>query len=273
MNRIKLLFFIITPLVMLLQSNTVLAEEPPKVLYCPEKIECSKDKSISSCKAIGEHLEHWGNPYAFGTIMKGSHILYEVRSSYQHLNHGIFSLCIYRNDSYPSTKLIVNNFEDIKNANSKTLFWEASLNDKTIWYIDGFSARCMDNEQPLISEKCPLESIPLVRINTSLKSKISKISIYANGVLIQNNSLSIDRDNHVYWMGINMYQSWDACSDTGLCTFELMATINKAFVNIGSIIVDMGNKMKIVYTHATTGFEIYHDEKLNSIEIKTEYHS
>lgn len=54
----------------------------------------------------------------------------------------------------------------------------------------------------------------------------------------------------------------------GLCTIELMARVNQALVDVGSIVVDMDNRMNIVYVHAITGFEISHDKQLNSIEIK-----
>ena len=73
MKRTKLLFFIITTLTMMLKFNTALAEEEPGTLYCPEKIECSRDKSISSCKAVGDNLEYWGEITSTGWVKKGTY--------------------------------------------------------------------------------------------------------------------------------------------------------------------------------------------------------
>ena len=83
MNKKNLLFFIIASWLIFLQSNTVQAEEPLNVLYCPEKIECAKDKSISSCKIIGDHLEQWGSLEADGTIKKGTYFFNYAESTYQ----------------------------------------------------------------------------------------------------------------------------------------------------------------------------------------------
>ena len=256
---------------MLLQSNTVVAEEPSKALYCPEKIECSKDKSISSCKAFGKYLEYWGKIYATGTVKKGTYFLLQVDSSYQYpyMPYSYPNVCSYQNVDYLNITLGISPIGSIGTigANSKILFWEAAPNDTTKWFISGFQAQCTNWPQPISPDECPLELLPLVKIKSNYESSIAKISAYANGILL-NDDYWYPGDNQVYWKAINLYQAWDACSDKGLCTIELMGTINEALVDVGSIVVDMDNKMKIVHVHAITGFEISHDEQLNSIEIK-----
>lgn len=65
-----------------------------------------------------------------------------------------------------------------------------------------------------------------------------------------------------------MYQAWDACSDNGFCTINLISTSEGAIVNIGNIIVNMDKKMKIIQINsdATTGFKISKKDK-DTIEI------
>jgi hypothetical protein len=265
MNKKTLLFFITASLAMLLQPNIVSAEETPKALYCPEKIECSKDKSISSCKATGEHLEYWSKVSASGTVKKGTYFLNSIYSYYQYPFTMYSSGCSYSTtDYYPAPTLYVNTPTEY---NIKLIQWEAAKNDTSKWQIYGYQAQCNDYNVQLDPKTCPLEPVPLVKVIVPATYwNISKISAYANGVLLNDEYFS--QDNQFNWKSINMYQAWDSCSDTGLCTIELMATINQVLVDVGSIVVDMDNKMKITHVHAITGFEITHDEKLNSIEIK-----
>ena len=263
MNRIKLLFFIITPLAMLLQSNTVLAEEPPKALYCPQKIVCSKTKSIRSCKAIGEHVEYWGEMFSSGTVQKGTYLFLWAHSSYQAPNM-VTTSCSYSYINFPYTKISIKNRIEY---NKNLVLWEALQNDATNWYrAGGYQARCFVGSR-IAPKTCPLKSVPLIKVISPAQWSISKFSAYANGILITPEPIYPP-------IGIiNIYQAWDACSDTGICIINLMATINQALVEVGSIVVDMENKMKIVDTHATTEFEIYHDEKSNSIGVKDKLYS
>lgn len=249
-------------LVILLQSNNTLAESPPKTLFCPEKIECSKDKSISSCKAIGEHLEYWSKALSIGTVIKGTYFFDQVYSIYQtpYLPIGASnSVCSYVNVDYPNItlKTAIREFD-------KAVFWEAAPNNTTKWIIDGFQAQCNNDSSSIINPKaCPLELLPLIKIRTAYRTQISA---HANGILLQNSQ--INRGDDFSWTAINMYQAWDACSDTGLCTIELTLNIYQTRVDVGNIIVDMDNKMEIVHVHAITGFEISHGEQENTIEIK-----
>lgn len=264
MNKIKLLIFIIASLAILLQSNTVLAEEAASVLYCPEKIECTKDKSVSSCKIIGQYSE-WGNIEAWSTIRKGVHALTSVQSSYQKPLwwREPYTICYYSNIDYSGSMLSV---EPIHNKIPRLSQWESTSNNTTNWQTGGYSAYCHSDDTPLDPRACPLELVPSIEIESHAYFS-SKLSVYANGILLNKNNENWYISDFYYQI-INMYQAWDACSDTGLCTIELMATINEALVDVGSIVVDMDNKMKIVYVHAITGFEISQNNQMNSIEIK-----
>lgn len=264
------LIHIIAPLAMFLQSHNVLAEEPPKALHCPEKIECSKDKSISSCKAFGEHLEYWGKIYSEGTVKKGIYFLTRIDSSYQNPTtvYSYPNICSYGNVDYPLSPILGISPPGFGSYDYKSHFWEAKQNDITKWWIYGYQAQCNNGGSIINPQDCPLEEVPLVKIKSDYQSNITKISAYANGFLLDDNYWYPDFNNQFPWKAINMYKTWDACSDTGLCTIELMATINQAIVDIGSIVIDMDNKMKIVHVHAITGFKISHNEKENSIEIK-----
>lgn len=254
---------------MLLQPNIVLAEEITEILYCPEKIECSKDKSISSCKAVGEHIEYWDKITNNGTVEKGSYFLTSVISAYQDPNapfNYYEPRCFYSKNIDDSSKNPLNASLQISpksdNSDYKSSFWEANQNDTSKWHgwIEGSQVYCQDN---ITTKDCPLKQIPLVRVKFDTTSLIEKISPYANGIQTE----CVNYPWHS-WCAINEYKAWDSCSDRGLCTIELMARINQALVDVGSIVVDMDNRMNIVYVHAITGFEISHDKQLNSIEIK-----
>lgn len=271
MNMTKLLFFIIVPFAILLQPNTALAKEPPNTLYCPEKIECLKDKSVSSCKAIGEHLEYWGKIYSDGTIKKGVYFLTRIDSSYQYpyTFSAYPNRCSYGNIDYPTSPILGISSSEFASYNYELPSWEAKQNDTTKWWIYGYQAQCNNGGLVINPQDCPLEMVPLIKIKSDYGANIARISAYANGILLNDDYWYPNFNSPFYWKAINLYQAWDSCSDVGLCTIELMATINEALVDVGSIVVDIENKMKIVHVHAITGFEISHDEKLNSIEIKT----
>lgn len=259
MNQIKSLIFVFTAL---LQSNIVLAETKVSLLYCPEKIECTKDKSISSCKIVGQYSE-WGNIQAWATTRKGVYTLTSVQSSYQNPLwwQGAYTICYYSNIDYAGSLLSV---EPIRNKIPRLSQWEAAILNTNNWQTLGYNASChVENADPKV---CPLELVSSIEIESPTYFS-SKLSVYANGILLNKNNegwFGIDSYYHI----INIYQAWDACSDTGLCTLELMATINDALVDVGSIVVDMDNKMNIVHVHAITGFEISHNKQSNFIEIK-----
>ena len=142
---------------------------------------------------------------------------------------------------------------------------EALLTYPTHWRAGNGSADCYNGgfPTPLAQDPklCPFNKIPLIGITFRSNSYFT-LSAYANGILITKKPIYQPKGI------VNIYQAWDACSDTGLCAIELMATINEESVDAGSIIVDMDNKMKIVGVQASTEFEISYNEKSNSIEIK-----
>lgn len=254
MKKIELLFVIL--LAILFQSTPALAGTP-KILFCPEKIECTKDKSISSCKAIGKHVEYWGNVYEDSTVKKGVYFLTQAESYYQspytyHTNN-----CFYSNPDYSLITLAVSNpVEFIWGTSS----WEAYPHHSTKWFEGRYSIFCHNNSLPMSPEECPFKQVPFIKIIGN--AKLDMISAYANGSLI------VNKDGSINPRIINMYQAWDACSDNGLCTINLIATIEGATINIGNIIINMDHKMKIMHvdSDATTGFKIYQKDK-NTIEI------
>lgn len=254
MNITKLIFFILIPLTIFCQ-NTVLAEELPKVLYCPEKIECTKDKSIRSCKILGDHAEQWGNLQSDGTVKKGIYFFNYAESTYQQpyfYDNGL--QCNYAPVDDHSISI---------NVRTVSYYWDVVSVEGTKWMTRGYQAYCswQGAEQTSDPKDCPVEPMSIVKINYDRAHY--PIFAYANGVLLGNTWSQTDQTI------ITLYDAWEGCSDTGLCIIELMATINQAVVNVGSIFVDIDRKMKIVHVHSITGFEISHDEKANSIEIKT----
>lgn len=261
MNITKLTLFITTSLAILLQSNTVMAEKLPNSLLCPEKIDCSRDKSISSCNAIGANIEYWGKAYADATVKKGTYNLSGVRAGYQSPSNYQDTGCSYSNPDYAITLHL--------STPSDFPFWEADLNESNKWITQGYYSYCSNNGWPIKPELCSFRQIPLIKIDTSAYSGVFSLSVYANGILIDQNT-SIYPGNALM---INIYKAWDACSDSGRCIINLMA--NNSLIDVGSIIVDMDNNMQIVQVNSdpTTGFKISHNQKENSIEIKADYQS
>lgn len=268
MNKKRSLLSSIILLSIFFQSGLAKAEEQPDVLYCPEKIECLKDKSISSCKAFGE-LEYWGEIQQSGTIIKGTYTLKSATSTYQDPNIYNNISCVYSNADYPHLALFINSTLD-KKRNS--IIWEPLLDENARWQILGYSGSCHNDGLPITHRDCPFGKKPLIKIITQDRALSSSygISAYANGIFINKNyrGWMAGQDNQFFWTVINMYQAWDACSDTGLCTLQLMSG-SEQLIDIGYIVVDMDRQMKIVHVHAISGFEITHDETLNAIEIKT----
>lgn len=255
MKKIELLFMML--LAILFQSTSALAERLPKTLFCPEKIECTKDKSISSCKAVGDHVKYWGNIYEDNIVRKGTYFLIQVESYYQSPYTYHSNNCMYSNPDYSLITLAVSNpLEFIWGMPS----WEANPNNMNKWLAGRYSILCYNNGLPLNPEDCPFRRVPFIKIIGN--SKLDLISTYANGVLIAN------KDGSINPRIINMYQAWDACSDTGFCTINLISTSEGATVNIGNIIVNIDKEMKIIQVNsdATTGFKISKKDK-DTIEI------
>lgn len=91
--------------------------------------------------------------------------------------------------------------------------------------------------------------------------------MYANGILVNKNPMYSGETLHT----LTMYQAWDACSDSGLCLLHLMIKEGAGTSEIGSILVDMSNKMKVqfIYPSCGTGYTIFSkSETPNLIEIK-----
>lgn len=248
----KNVFFRAIFLSILFQSTVSLAEASPKgPIICPKKIECSRDKSVSSCKAVGENLEFWGSVYSGGVVKKGTYIFNQAYALYQspQTSHNI--TCSYTNDDYPDLKLILGHSDK----------WEAFINESTQWTVQGYFATCHSND----SEACPFDQVPFINI-IGASTRIISLSIYANGILINK---TVNYPSQI----INMYQAWDACSDTGLCDVTLIVTVDGSPINIGSIVVDMDNKMEIVQIHSdpTNKFQISKIKDENAIEINQWY--
>ena len=265
MNKTNLLFFIPIFLVLELNSHCIQATELPKELLCPEKIECLRDKSVSSCKAFSETLEFWGKIQANGTVKTGTYLLRQVQSSYQNPYVGFSSHCEYLHNDYPEVGLAISTPSEY---NANAIHWEAVHNDNSQWLVNGFFAQCENYGLPINPKACPLKAVPMVKILSPVTANIMGVAAYANGILLSD----------VFWLScsdnlciqtINIYQAWDACSDTGLCTIEFMTKFYESFVDAGRIVVDMENKMKIVDVYPNAGFEISLDKEKNSVEINT----
>lgn len=231
--------------------------DPSEIITCPTAIECSRDRSISSCKAVGDNLEYWGEAIQDGPVKKGIYFFFTAQATHQSASgNPTFPLCRYRMVGTNNTLRV----------NREKSAWRLEATPSTStnkWVIQGDNASCAETEAGDQDPRlCPFDKVPLIKIEST--TNLGSISAYANGVLITKNQPIYSKDGV-----INMYQAWDGCSDSGQCTIDLM-TYHKNIGSIGSVTVDMDNKMEILKVNSdpSTGYEITKPTSDNAIEIK-----
>ena len=115
-----------------------------------------------------------------------------------------------------------------------------------------------------------MRSLSYARFIGCFKAQPSvQLDLYANGIPV-NQYYSMYSRKEPY--ALTIYQAWDACSDNGLCLLHLMIKEGAGTSEIGSILVDMSDKMKVqfIYPSCGTGYTISSkSETPNLIEIKS----
>lgn len=237
--------------------------EYEKIITCPAKIECLRDKSISSCSAKGENLEYWGKINSNAPLKKGTYYFHSVFATYQspeESGFSVFPTCFYILNGSTQQLEIESIFLNAKPNSYMEAYLKPSAHQ---WILDGYGALCESDGDPQI---CPLTKMPL--LNIKLDTKFVLLNVYANGILM--NDYPIYPEITPY--ALTMYKAWDACTETGLCLLHLIIKEGAGTLEIGSILVDMSNKMKIqfIYPSSGTGYSIYSKpETPNLIEIKS----
>lgn len=158
---------VLTPVLMFTIPEVGYCAESEKIITCPTKVVCSRDKSISSCSAVGENLEYWGRISASAPIKKGTYFFHRALTSYQDSGEdGLagFVMCIYNlSDSTQesgSTSIRLD-------AKQESYYLEAFLNHPAHhWSLDGYMAHCNNDGRatPEDPQLCPLTEMPLLNI-------------------------------------------------------------------------------------------------------------
>lgn len=252
--RLSLLLFL------LIISNTY-ANKTSTPIACPYSIICSKDKSISSCQPVGENLEYWGEISASAPVKKGEYYFDTAISYYQSPTTAEdVPLC-----QYPQfDNGIVTGYIQIRIKPGSYL--EALLTQPTDWRVSGTRADCYTGIiEPTAKDPqlCQFNKIPLVKISLTSNDYIS-VTAYANGISILPQPIYPQQTNV-----LTMYQAWDGCSDNKECTINFIANNGTSSFDIGNIIVNMENKMKILKVNSlpSSGYEIKNADSDNAIQI------
>jgi hypothetical protein len=251
--------------VLAFQASCIWSVEVPKELFCPEKIECSQDKNLSSCKVFGNHLELWGELVPKGAINKGIYNLQHVQATYQNPYLGFINHCDYLHENFENLNLMLSSASDYSPG---SLQWEAMQDVDTHWQINGYLADCENHGLPIQAKHCPLVPVPEIHILSSTTTNIFGIATYANGILINEGFWLSCVDSQCY-QSIPIYQARDACSDTGLCSINLMAKYPGSVVDAGKIIVDMNDHFKIIEVFSNPDYHLVFDHEKNAVEIQT----
>lgn len=232
-------------------------------ITCPKEIQCSKDKSLSSCKAAGDNLEYWGEINSSAPIEKGIHYFHTAIAYYQSPHdYGDLPIC-----QYPQIYSgIVKGYLSIRAKKNFNL--EAFKSIPTNWRIGGYRADCENGiVEPIPKDQnlCSFAKVPMASIALNVKKYIA-LTAYANGVSV------IEHPVHPGQTGkINLYQVWDGCGDRGECTINFVANIDGVSSDLGGIVVDMDNKMKISRINSAplySGYAIVKIENENNVEIR-----
>lgn len=216
------IFFNATALIVL--SNSVFAATTPTApITCPKEIVCSMDKRVSSCKPVTDHPEYWDKIRDDSPVTKGVHGLKQIYTSYQSRNYNGAS-CFY---------------EGMALSSKYTTLLEALPGESTAWQIDGYYASCYSDNV----ESCPLSLVPVLNVKVNMIGYDDSVNVTANGIDVLDYPIYSDSSSGGI---INLYQAWNACYDDKTCQLDFVANDDKGAINIGSVIVDMQNKMQIL---------------------------
>ena len=226
-----------------------------KLVYCPEQLVCSEAGKMNSCKF---DQNYWDHLYVNGEteVIAGEYKFRGVFSTV-HSNSGTGVICSYKNDS--SGIKYISLYEKHQNN------LEAYNSSVTSWVLNnrpGLGAADCFADSP---QACPLhERSAFVIINDKA---VWNVFPYVNGSPIY--------DFEQRGKSIVRYEdALTKCESEKFCKVDIMALASgrdiTSYFKIGSIVVDMDNKLKIIRIDSlkSSGYEIRKIEPYNTIEIK-----
>lgn len=243
----KCLFIVLSTLI----SCNSFATQNKKVdskdlFFCPEKIECSREGRIESCKPIGEHIENWTNIREAGKVQKGNYKFLSINNvSYQK----------------PEPSLISCTYENITDGISRRLeiweiltgFFEAYYSKEYNWNIYGYDASCSAKE----SKNCPVLRAAGLAIDAEHSS--NTLNVYANGVFLI-------KTVEYYAKFISVDKALYGCEGLTKCTLQFLTDSGQPRL-VGIVEVDMNDAMKIIEI-TPEGKGIYKEAPFNTVAIQ-----
>lgn len=246
-RSILLIVFLLNSSVFAYVSGKVAVNE--EAIYCPDQIICTESRNLKSCKYSGAEEKYWdfiGDSGDLGMVA-GRYKFTNVNAIY-HAAMLYPPVCTYENsDNGSITYLALYGKFEI----NLELFYKKPNN----WNVNGHGGSCRSEGSP---QACPLHYASSLGV---LIKDVKDSSLYASI-----NYLRIF-DQPLSEAAIRYEDALSRCSDTQYCKIDFT---NESYSIIGSVIVDMDNKMKIVQVipYKSSGIEIKQSDSFNTIVIK-----
>lgn len=236
------------------------------LVYCPDSVICTEAHNLKSCQHNGGNSIYWDfiGGGGYGDKIKpdvaGTYTLVSVISGYHWPAQGGLTRCVYEHTSTGKY------YELVVYANYKSNL-EAYLDKDTKWDISekGYPhpANCKANT----AKSCPLTEQSALEIVNNIKDKllaaINNIDVINEPVL---SNANLPTESNPYYGKVVYENALAGCGNVKECKIDI---INANRTIIGSVIVDMDNKMKILNINnlSSSGAIIRQVKPFNTVEI------
>lgn len=233
---------------MLIMHNSYakeLTQDPPPII-CPEKIFC-KDTNIKNCQIIG-------NISQFFTKKLKTVIDIPVSQGDYHFIRAEWNRCTYAHKQYNDRLFI--------DAKEQVALIPAYNNSQ--WSGSFPFEKC----ESLYPKNCPLQSPELLVFQGNLKLLTTIFSTVGEMALWSNDAYKVFRDSsYIYTDYERLIQ---VCGDIPICKVTFYSTDGLRNLLLGSVKVDLKNKIKIVEIdqNPTSAYLIVKDKKFNAIRFE-----
>lgn len=206
---------------------------PPKLFYCPEKIECTEDKNPKSCKAIGGSSEYWDRVEG-DSYRKGVYLLNTVYAS-KNLIEGIRRPCHYSNAERESILYVKSKY-----GSSYGPYFERSNK----WTDTMIGPRCYAADTLL----CPLavNSVFSIYGDIHFEDIYRELVTYYIEIEVNGSIFKAERMPDMY---ISYQHALNLCGNVKECTFNVKVILSSTSMYIpinGKVTIDLEDRMKIL---------------------------
>lgn len=227
-----------------------------KLIYCPEQIIC-KSSDISSCSFISESSQYWVSLNPSFRVEKNTYKFEKVTSGY---HGGDSPSCFYKTlDSSSSLFLNAKHEANLEAYFSNTTKWEKINNS--------IELSCKSDSP----NSCPLKERSGIRVISSIKD-LNSGHLHDKGLMFTANNVAINYSSSGGDIFIE-YEAADSCWSDQQCKIDIDLQSNVyGHIFLGSIIVDMDNRMKILNVIPAPSSEVTINkvDPFNTLEIKNQ---